>query len=115
MKKNICILFMFLAVYLSAFSNNQWEDAISQINEKSLPLVNIDVDVSSLTKANYINGKITIYDYENRVDGNKYNTFDCKIRYRGASSLLYEKKSFAIKLIDSEGENLDANFFEIRK
>ena len=65
MKKNICILFMFLAVYLSAFSNNQWEDAISQINEKSLPLVNIDVDVSSLTKANYINGKITIYDYEN--------------------------------------------------
>ena len=115
MKKNICILFMFLAVYLSAFSNNQWEDAISQINEKSLPLVNIDVDVSSLTKANYINGKITIYDYENRVDGNKYNTFDCKIRYRGASSLLYEKKSFAIKLIDSEGEDLDANFFEIRK
>lgn len=71
MKKNICILFMFLAVYLSAFSNNQWEDAISQINEKSLPLVNIDVDVSSLTKANYINGKITIYDYENRVDGNE--------------------------------------------
>ena len=58
---------MFLAVYLSAFSNNQWEDAISQINEKSLPLVNIDVDVSSLTKANYINDKMyfasTIEEY----------------------------------------------------
>ena len=55
MKKNICILFMFLAVYLSAFSNNQWEDAISQINEKSLPLVNIDVDVSSLTELSQVN------------------------------------------------------------
>ena len=115
MKKNICILFIYLSVSLSALSNNQWEEAISQINEKSLPLVNINVDVSSLSKQNYIIGKLTIYDYENRVDGQRCETFDCKVRYRGASSLLYDKKSFAIKLIDSEGDNLDANFFGIRK
>ena len=99
----------------SAFAKSQWETAISEYNEYSLPLVNVEVDVSGLSKESYIPGHITIVDAEMRTEGRLIASFDCKLRYRGASSLQYEKKSFAIKLLDSDGENLDANVFGIRK
>ena len=99
----------------SAFAKSQWETAISEYNEYSLPLVNLEVDVSGLSKESYIPGHITIVDAEMRTEGKLMASFDCKLRYRGASSLQYEKKSFAIKLLDSDGENLDANVFGIRK
>ena len=99
----------------SAFAKSQWEIAISEYNEYSLPLVNVEVDVSGLSKESYIPGHITIVDAEMRTEGKLMASFDCKLRYRGASSLQYEKKSFAIKLLDSDGENLDANVFGIRK
>lgn len=99
----------------SAFAKSQWETAISEYNEYSLPLVNVEVDVSGLSKESYIPGHITIVDAEMRTEGKLMASFDCKLRYRGASSLQYEKKSFAIKLLDSDGENLDANVFGIRK
>ncbi len=99
----------------SAFAKSQWETAISEYNEYSLPLVNVEVDVSGLSKESYIPGHITIVDAEMRTEGKLMASFDCKLRYRGASSLQYEKKSFAIKLLDSDGEDLDANVFGIRK
>ena len=99
----------------SAFAKSQWETAISEYNEYSLPLVNVEVEVSGLSKESYIPGHITIVDAEMRTEGKLMASFDCKLRYRGASSLQYEKKSFAIKLLDSDGENLDANVFGIRK
>ena len=99
----------------SAFAKSQWETAISEYNEYSLPLVNVEVDVSGLSKESYIPGHITIVDAEMRTEGRLIASFDCKLRYRGASSLKYEKKSFAIKLLDSDGESLDANVFGIRK
>ena len=102
-------------VVTSALAKSQWETAISEYNEYSLPLVNVEVDVSGLSKENYIPGHITIVDAEMRTEGRLMASFDCKLRYRGASSLRYEKKSFAIKLLDSDGEDLDANVFGIRK
>ena len=102
-------------VVTSALAKSQWETAISEYNEYSLPLVNVEVDVSGLSKENYIPGHITIVDAEMRTEGRLMASFDCKLRYRGASSLQYEKKSFAIKLLDSDGEDLDANVFGIRK
>ena len=116
MKKRICgiIIFAFSVVTL-ALVNSQWNNAISEYNEYSLPLVNVEVDVSGLSKEKYIPGHITIVDAEMRTEGRLIASFDCKVRYRGASSLRYEKKSFAIKLIDDEGEDLDANVFGFRK
>ena len=116
MKKRICgiIIFAFSVVTL-ALANSQWNNAISEYNEYSLPLVNVEVDVSGLSKEKYIPGHITIVDAEMRTEGRLIASFDCKVRYRGASSLRYEKKSFAIKLIDDEGEDLDANVFGFRK
>ncbi|MBQ8657113.1 MAG: CotH kinase family protein [Prevotella sp.] len=42
-------------------------------------------------------------------------SYACKVRYRGASSLAYDKKSFAVKLLDADGNDLDANIFGIRE
>ena len=116
MKKTILLFIIFsLSLVTSALAKSQWKTAISEYNEYSLPLVNVEVDVSRLSKENYIPGHITIVDAEMRTEGRLMASFDCKLRYRGASSLKYEKKSFAIKLLDSDGENLDANVFGIRK
>ncbi|MCI7015578.1 MAG: CotH kinase family protein, partial [Prevotella sp.] len=116
MKKTILLFIIFsFSLVTSALAKSQLETAISEYNEYSLPLVNIEVDVSQLSKENYIPGHITIVDAEMRTEGRLMASFDCKLRYRGASSLKYEKKSFAIKLLDSDGEDLDANVFGIRK
>ena len=116
MKKTILLVIIFsFSLVTSALAKSQWETAISEYNEYSLPLVNVEVDVSRLSKENYIPGHITIVDAEMRTEGRLMASFDCKLRYRGASSLKYEKKSFAIKLLDSDGEDLDANVFGIRK
>lgn len=116
MKKTILLFIIFsFSLVTSALAKSQWETAISEYNEFSLPLVNVEVDVSGLKKESYIPGHITIVDAEMRTEGRLMASFDCKLRYRGASSLKYEKKSFAIKLLDSDGEDLDANVFGIRK
>ena len=116
MKKNILLFIIFsFSLVTSALAKSQWETAISEYNEYSLPLVNVEVDVSGLKKESYIPGHITIVDAEMRTEGRLMASFDCKLRYRGASSLKYEKKSFAIKLLDSDGEDLDANVLGIRK
>lgn len=116
MKKTILLFIIFsFSIVTSALAKSQWETAISEYNEYSLPLVNVEVDVSGLKKESYIPGHITIVDAEMRTEGRLMASFDCKLRYRGASSLKYEKKSFAIKLLDSNGEDLDANVFGIRK
>ena len=116
MKKNILLFIIFsFSLVTSALAKSQWETAISEYNEYSLPLVNVEVDVSGLKKESYIPGHITIVDAEMRTEGRLMASFDCKLRYRGASSLKYEKKSFAIKLLDSDGEDLDVNVFGIRK
>ena len=116
MKKTILLFIIFsFSLVTSALAKSQWETAISEYNEYSLPLVNVEVDVSGLKKESYIPGHITIVDAEMRTEGRLMASFDCKLRYRGASSLKYEKKSFAIKLLDSDGEDLDANVLGIRK
>ena len=104
-----------ISLAFSVMAKTQWETAIAEYNEYSLPLVNVETNTSLLSKEKYIPGHIVICDHEMRTEGKLFASFDCKIRYRGASSLKYEKKSFAIKLLDSDGEDLDANIFGIRK
>ena len=106
MKKTILLFIIFsFSLVTSALAKSQWETAISEYNEYSLPLVNVEVDVSGLKKESYIPGHITIVDAEMRTEGRLMASFDCKLRYCGASSLKYEKKSFAINIIDNNVKN----------
>ena len=113
--KSLLLTLILASVSIDAMSFNDWETAIAAMNEMSIPLINIDVNVITLNKEQYIPGKITIYDTSKRINGEICNTFDCKIKFRGASSLKYEKKSFAVKLLNSVGNDLDVNIFNIRK
>ena len=106
MKKTILLFIIFsFSLVTSALAKSQWKTAISEYNEYSLPLVNVEVDVSRLSKENYIPGHITIVDAEMRTEGRLMASFDCKLRYRGALSLKFEKKSFAINIIDNNVKN----------
>ena len=85
-------------------------------SERTLPLVNLTVDLKSVSKAKYISASIEIFDYLKRTNPDTTTTtFPCKLKYRGATSLQYEKKSFAVKLVDSIGDDLDANLLNIRE
>ncbi len=109
MKKAIFTLLLTVqAIVASAADAVTYEQMKQQLNEKSLPLINITVDIASVTKPNYTQATIEIADPLARTDGNVVTTFNCKIKYRGATSLWYNKKSFAVKLLDSEGNSLDA-------
>lgn len=100
---------------ISAQQQTNYEELKATINENSLPLVNITVDINNISKEEYIPALIEITDPLKRTDNNLTTNFKCKIKYRGASSLAYEKKSFAIKLIDDEGNSLDASVLGIRE
>ena len=115
MAKRIFVMISLISLVFSVMAKTQWETAIAEYNEYSLPLVNVETNTSLLSKEKYTPGHIIICDHEMRTEGKLFASFDCKIRYRGASSLKYDKKSFAIKLLDSDGEDLDANIFGIRE
>ena len=115
MKKEAFLTLFFLsAFFMPLFSQTSWETAVKEATDSSLPLVHLEVDVAQLSKENYTPGRITIFDPERRTEGRLSSSFSCKVRYRGATSLRYEKKSFTVKLLDENGENLDANVLGIR-
>lgn len=88
----------------------------SRLNQKSLPLINLTVNIDQVTKPAYTNAQMEIADPLKRTDSQQVTTtFSCKVKYRGSSSLKYDKKSFTVKLTDDEGEERNANLFGIRK
>ena len=95
--------------------NDSFEQMKNNLNSNSLPLVNLTVDLSLMNNKDFLDGEIEICDYQRRTEPSSQNVkYHCKLRYRGASALKYEKKSFAVKLFDKDGEDLDANIFGIR-
>lgn len=95
---------------------SQYEQMKSLLDENSLPLVNLTVDTSTVNRTDYVQGEIEIADYQQRTDPESQTVhYQCKLRYRGASASSYDKKSFAVKLYDEVGEDLDANIFGIRE
>ena len=95
---------------------NGYEQMKHQLNENSLPLVNLTVDTSAVNRNDYVQGVIEITDYQRRTDPAAETVrYQCKLRYRGASASIYSKKSFAVRLYGETGEDLDANIFGIRE
>ena len=94
----------------------QYEEMREMANEHSLPLVNIIVDITKVNRTDFVRGEIEVSDYQRRTNPSSNTTrFHCLYRIRGGSATNYEKKSFAVKLIDEDGADLDANIFGIRE
>lgn len=116
MKKSL----LFTALYMYSFAGNAqevtFESLKSRLTDKSLPLININVEIDKVSKPEYTNATIEIADPQKRTDNeNVTTTFACKVKYRGSSSLQYDKKSFGLKLLNDKGKSLDADMFGIRK
>ncbi len=77
------------------------------VQTTTLPIVALYHD--SLTEKEFGNGSITIAS----PDGTAV-AYGSMVRYRGMSSLVYEKKNYAIKLLDEQGESLDASILGMR-
>ena len=111
------LLFFISMFWAAAIVNAQTSDFATmkaQLNSSSIPLVNIMVDESLLNKDTYVSASIEIADPQKRTENLETATYLCTVRYRGASSLAYDKKSFNLKLVDETGADLDLALFGIR-
>lgn len=114
MKTITVLLLCVLGTLCGTAQTTEYESMKAQMTEKSIPLVNITVDVDKLNSSTYINGTIEISDMQKRTEGQQTAIYDCTLRYRGASSLAYDKKSLNLKLTDENGADLDVSLFGIR-
>ena len=116
MKTLLLSIILCICALPSSAQGPTFESLKAQLSQKSLPLVNITVDMAQVSKPVYTNAQIEIADPLKRTDPNRITTtFTCRVKYRGSSSLKYDKKSFTVKLTDEEGEERNVNLFGIRK
>ena len=113
----IILLIMVNVASVLVFSQDiLFDDMRHHLITESLPLVNLKVDSSSLNGYSYTMGEIEIANYSNANDSlHIINRYYCRLKYRGTSAMSYEKKSFAVKLIDSNGNNLDVPVLGMRE
>lgn len=107
------ILILFLSLNALA-SENDFSVLKSRMDNNSLPLVNITVNMDNMSKQEYTDGNIEIAEPQDNPGDTKNTLYSCKVKYRGSSSLRYDKKSFAVKLYDENGKSLDADIMGIR-
>ena len=111
----LLLLFVFVNLAVCA-QESQYDTMKRTMNEYSLPLVNMIVDVAELRTSVFVPGEIEISDYQQRTPSSSNTVrFLCQYRIRGRSATQFEKKSFSVKLCDATGEDLDANLFDIRE
>lgn len=83
--------------------------ASAPLNMTFLPVV--EVSARKCNTDSYVMGRLRVTDpNEDGYDA----VMNAGFRYRGASSTMYPKKSFAVKLYDAEGNSLDHEFFGLR-
>lgn len=115
MKKSLIATALCLCSFTANAQEATFESLKAQLNDKSLPLINLTVEIDKVSKPEYTNATIEIADPQKRTDSeNVTTTFACKVKYRGSSSLQYDKKSFGVKLLNDKGKSLDADMFGIR-
>lgn len=111
----ISLFALFANAKATVGADDDFNRMMAASDESSLPLVNITTDIESVTKEKEIAGTLEIYDLKARTEGQQYFKTNCRVKYRGSSSLSYDKKSFAIKPTDANDEKVDVNIFGIRE
>ena len=89
--------------------NGEETVASAPLNMTFLPVV--EVSAKNCNTDTYVNGTLRVTD-PNQAGYDA--VLNAGFRYRGASSTMYPKKSFAVKLYDADGNSLDHEFFGLR-
>ena len=114
--RKIPLLLLMLQSMLASAQESMYDEMKKAMNERSLPLVNMIVDIATVNRTEYVPGEIEIADYQRRTDpSSDIVRYHCKFRVRGGTASTFDKKSFAVKLYDDAGEDLDANIFGVRE
>ena len=105
-------IFIFVASsMLSSAQTSLYSVFKYSLDDKSLPIVNLTS--GTVYKNKYVKGTIEIAYYDN---GTLIDTiYDCRLRYRGGNSTRYAKKSYAVKIVDASGEDMDVDLLGIRE
>ena len=99
--------------YVLHLLRNGVEVAQENLELTNLPIVEVNVEQANATEYKIGSLRIThLPELGQKVTAEKLRA---KVRYRGATTLNYPKRSMNIKLIDGAGEDLDSTLFQIRK
>lgn len=109
------ILLLSLCSTTIAAQESQYEQMKQSLDEHSLPLVNMIVDIGKVNKHTFVAGEIEIADFLQRTAPSSLTVrYNCKYRIRGGFTTKMAKKSFAVKLFDENGGDLEVNVLGIR-
>ena len=111
-------------VYHQHLEDSGDESACELIDKCShLPIVNIDTRnqvvpgennaISNELEMDYIIGDVSIYDNGNNVNylgSRDVDIIDARIRYRGRSSLHFDKKGYLIKFVNKNNKKINKSF-----
>ena len=81
MQKSLTLLFIFynLSCLVTSAEEIRYDQMKKALDENSLPLVNLIVDITTVGKTNYVPGMIEISDYQRRTDSAVETTkYHCK-------------------------------------
>ncbi|MBO4722750.1 MAG: CotH kinase family protein [Muribaculaceae bacterium] len=106
MKSRFPYIVLLCLMPLLGWSQN-FDEMVAGMSELSLPLANVEVDIDSVNYLYFLPGQFTLVEYNNGAATSQ--TYNCQVRQRGGLALSLPKISFGIKLVDDEGEKLDAN------
>ena len=110
-----CLFVLCIGIAVHA-QDNQFVQMKGELTEHSLPLVNLTVNAGTLNRTNFVPATMEIVHTPCFDDDTlQLVTYNCKLRIRGNTAAKFDKKSFAIKLVDDDGNDLDANLFDIRE
>lgn len=80
------------------------------VNEQEIPVKNED---ASLMIVDYVIGDVEVYDKGNEVNylgADNLDKYKARIRYRGRSSLKFDKKGYSIKFVNDKNEKINESF-----
>lgn len=111
----LLVLSLAFAWFSSRGADYDFTRLTAGLNDASLPLLNLEVEVASLSKDTAQLATLTLASPPHDGQASELRQLRCSVHYRGAGSLLLNKKSFAVTTIDSSGEELDTALFGLRE
>ena len=111
MSKRFPYIILMCLTHLLGWSQD-FDEMVACMSDKSLPLINVEVEIDSVSNEYFTPGRITLIEYKDSAT--QLNSYNCLVRHRGMLALSLPKKSFSIKLVDEQGEKLDADLLGLR-
>lgn len=92
------------ATAMAAHAATDFDSLANTLTQKSLPVVNIAVDLDNVRSDTWTPCRVTIVDPQCRTNGERTLNLCAIVRYRGSSALFMAKKSLALKLVEDFDE-----------